>query len=144
MSSLNLPCFSSQPLPCPVTTALLKSLPPILPCKLPKSCSKVSWSCLTTILNNPNSPNFSSWQRYSFSLINFVALLWAYSNRGQCLSCAGDPRAGRSAPSGLSPEQSRGAPSPWCRATFGAAQGTVVGFLGWECMLLAHVQFSIQ
>lgn len=44
-------------------------------------------------------------------------------------------------------EQSRVAespPSPCSCTAFGAAQDTAVGFLGWEWMLLAHVQFSIQ
>lgn len=54
----------------------------------PKSCSRVSRSHVSTRLD-PNSPNFSSWQRYSFSLISFVALFWTRSNSSMSFLCWG-------------------------------------------------------
>jgi len=98
--------------PCPIATCPCKmSLSSSLVGPFRKAALRSPWSLQFSRLNSPNSLSLSSQQRDSSSRIIFMASPGP-APTGPCLSCAEGSRAGRRTPSGVSPEQNRGAESP--------------------------------
>ena len=148
ISSLNLPYFSLKSFTLVLSQyILLKCLSPslLMPCfKYWKTALRSTQSFLFSRVNSPSSLSLSSYGRCSNPRTFFVACLWTSSSRFMFLLYWGLRIWTQYSRWGLSwAEEQDHLPHPAYHTTFDAAQ-YMVGFLGCEGTLLAHVQLAIH